>query len=788
MKRGKKVNRTFSFRNRITLVILSSMLLAASTFPLVVVVRGSIGNILVESKTLPSPPKTVQAGGNVSLYFGKVDFSGGEMTLYFSRDGFASINQSADIKYGPTVIVADIRNTTITNYPGGYKVGNNWINGSIPKEVSGGKWYIKAYDGDSTSVAVTDNHITITCLFEVEPDSGPGQAAITLKGYGYTPKSHVNLSYSTNGGATWTPIEGLVDIGEDGLLEYNTTAIDLGLAINMASDYEWRNSTITFRAISPECIRTTDFAEFWRGLLQVDGETATTGQLYGNGTDFTGTVQLKVYEDLIIAGKWFHPGLISIFWDDETLLDIVTADKTGFFNASVTVPESPKGEHNVTINDGKISFTVSVTVIPTLILTPSRGPVGIEVTAEIYGFLPKGLNNMEYNVTLNWDYTDFLDQLQSSKNVSWALTDHNGSIVTTFTVPRTTGGDHSVTAVDNATTQVAAIFTVTPDLKITPTEFTNNGTEVTVYGTGLEFGVYYDLNIANMKDELVIYGNSTGDLTFEFVAGASFSPGIHIISLYRRQLLNLSLSQPILEKYILFNVTAVEETEWLLYNMLNTSLAELAEYLSRNSDILQTDLIQTREDILDWLESFQPAIQEAILAAVQAKAAAEATQTSINEAKAAAEAASQHSANVEASLDWVMKLSLATTTSIIIVLILLLVRRSKTYLRLASGPFESGAPTLSISTDKAKVPGGEFITIKGTLKTAAQTPMAEQDITVYCAQRKVATTKTNRNGEYRVRIAAPADVEKAEYHVEATIDEETLAKLQKTEKTKEETI
>jgi len=118
------------------------------------------GNIHINVRKAPSPMVTIGLGGTLNLYFGDVIWSGGQFDLYVSPDGWASLTIPGDIRLGPTFSVAKIKSPLIDTktYPG-YAVGLDWINGPIPKtlEVKSGNYYIKAFDGATAGVAVTDN-------------------------------------------------------------------------------------------------------------------------------------------------------------------------------------------------------------------------------------------------------------------------------------------------------------------------------------------------------------------------------------------------------------------------------------------------------------------------------------------------------------------------------------------------------------------------------------------------------------------------------------------------------
>lgn len=278
-------------RSFATLII--AVLALAVVLPLVPA-RGSSGNIHIDSKTSPSPHITIKLGGSLNLYFGTVIWSGGQVKLYLSSDGYASVS-TEDTSYGPTFQVNQIQNTSGSTTVGDYTVGLNWINGTVPTSLSvpGGNYYVKAFDGSTSAVAVTDTYFTIEATFEVVPSWGPGQAAIVLKGYGLPANDYANFSY--NDGSGYEDIVNLRPADETGYVEYSMTAPDLlqalpaGLQVN-------QTSPITFRMIVNGTGQTeTDvFDEYWRGLKQVGSLLTVSPNLYGNMTNLSGSVDVTV--------------------------------------------------------------------------------------------------------------------------------------------------------------------------------------------------------------------------------------------------------------------------------------------------------------------------------------------------------------------------------------------------------------------------------------------------------------------------------------------------------------
>ncbi|MGQ9780858.1 MAG: hypothetical protein ACUVQ8_01195, partial [Nitrososphaeria archaeon] len=463
--------------NKIKTTILLVLLIVGSFTPFMAA-RASTGYILIKTKTPPSSPESVAAGANVSLYFGEVTFSGGQFYLVWSKDGFSQIS-SGDFKYSPTFTTAELHGSPTLS--SGVRIGNDWVNMSIPKNIGGGHYYVKCFDGSATSVAVTDNYINVLPSFEVVPDWGPGGTSITLKGYAFTSSGKVNLSY-------WDPIEGesvtiknLLSVNALGQFNYSMKAPDMKQVLTPSGQRPIHYNTITFWAIdnSTGYELDFDFTEYDRGLLQAADQMADfeSGYLYGNATDFTGIIQLGVGDDLIIAGQYFYPGNVTIWWDGTTQIGTALTNSSGFFNKTVVVPITTIGSHDVVLKDKNVKFVFTIEVMPTLILEPKEGPIGTVVTVKAYGF------EADTDYYIYWWEKEWDDD-------TWywmanATTGSNGQFNTTvkFTVFHTYGGAHDVSATDTYEGEetgfideyATAEFTVTPRLRVVPNTFANDG-------------------------------------------------------------------------------------------------------------------------------------------------------------------------------------------------------------------------------------------------------------------------------------------------------------------------
>ncbi|KPJ58803.1 MAG: hypothetical protein AMJ46_13580 [Latescibacteria bacterium DG_63] len=673
--------------------VLLVALLVSSTLVIVFPASASTGNILIGTATPPSPAVSVRIGDNVSLYFGSVTWSGGLLELYLSTNGYAALSKD-DVPYGPVFSVASIKvdATDTTTYPG-YNVGRDWINGTIPTalEIPRGVYYVKAFDGSTSTVAVTDNYITIKASFEVSPNYGPGQALIELKGYALPTKGYANLSYQVQGMLEWVKVEDLVQADATGRFVYLMLAPDLGLALPSGE----RNETytpITFRMIvnSTGQNEVAAFKEYSRGLKLVEGKTkatATDGTLYGNLTDFYSLTGLcvEVEGSLSVKGKWFHPGPVTVLWDDGTLMGSSTSDKEGSFEVKVKVPVTSKGMHYVVIDDTKVRFVFGVYVAPTLIPVPHEGPVGASVIACGYGF--PASDSTIYNVTVWWESIDYCES--KDKLVTWALTDADGRFEASFEVPHTYSGPHNVTAVtENAElTNATTLFTVTPSLWVDPSTGHNNGTIMNVHGAGLDpsdtpYLWYLDNTLFAGKDE-VLHPDCRGDIHFQFVCAGFCCSGMHTVfaikgGTQQPQAANYTYG---VEAFATFTVVR-EET---------TILDEIRDIKADIGDIRQ-DVVTIEEDTVTIKSGMQTldgrtATMEGDVISIKtdlgtvkvdiaaAKTATTAAASAASDAKAAAEAARSEAAGV-----WFLSLVAAiSSAATLIITVIVIVRETFAY-------------------------------------------------------------------------------------------------------------
>ena len=536
--------------------IITALLLTAMTLTLFPLANASLGNILIESTgpIQPLPIAPIPAGANVSLNFGQVTFSGSQFYLLFSQDGLSQVT-TGDLRYTPLFAVASVMDLTIApivlsdpNFPGQWVVGQGWVNGTIPTNIPGGSFYIKAFDGATTALAVSQA-IPIIGSLKIIPAAGSAGTQIIVSGNAFPANAYVNLSYVNPLTLAIVRFANLTQANALGQFNYTMAAPDLMQAA-AAGDLAPVTNVINFQAIENATAATynANYTEGQRGLVQfgkpdppgpILGNIQNATGIYGNLTAFTTTglnVTLGVGDTLRIVGANFYPGPMTIKWDnsvDVTPSAGLNASGTGAFNTTVTVPRTGLGVHNVTIVDnGLVVFAVYVTVVQSITISPTTGPIGTAVVVTGYGFPAQGVpaGNV-YNATITF--------AGASKALGWSLTDSTGYFNTSFVVPTAVGGANAVRATTNDTdgTYAEKTFTVISAFTVSPTSFyANSSAAVAATGTGFDPTTRYFVAIDNVFSPFTnttngIAPSDKGELKFTFI-GAGFQPGLHVVALY----------------------------------------------------------------------------------------------------------------------------------------------------------------------------------------------------------------------------------------------------------------
>jgi hypothetical protein len=199
----------------------------------------------------------------------------------------------------------------------------------------------------------------------ITPTEGPPNGPVTLNGVGFALGSSVNISYKNPLTSSWIPLSNNFTITTDPF-SYPLIAPDL-MQNNTAGDTQPKFENIFFKVVdnnNRSFITTESYTEWRRGISQIGNLTATG--LYGNGTNLATSLLIQNSGSIPIAGRWFTPGNLSIYWDNTKKLGVIVTDDTGSFYTTITVPSTLAGQHTLTLNDGTTNFCLILTRMPSI--------------------------------------------------------------------------------------------------------------------------------------------------------------------------------------------------------------------------------------------------------------------------------------------------------------------------------------------------------------------------------------------------------------------------------------
>jgi hypothetical protein len=139
---------------------------------------------------------------------------------------------------------------------------------------------------------------------------------------------------------------------------------------------------------------------------------------------------------------------ITITFSGNTLVtqpNIITTDANGAFSAAFTVPGVIAGTYTVRVSDDANSVTATLGIISIIELSPVSGSVGATLQVTGTGFSPSA------SVSLSYD----------AQQITTVSTDVSGSFSTSFKVPVSKAGAHTVSAKDLATAGLVTTATFT---------------------------------------------------------------------------------------------------------------------------------------------------------------------------------------------------------------------------------------------------------------------------------------------------------------------------------------
>lgn len=249
--------------------------------------------------------------------------------------------------------------------------------------------------------------------------------------------------------------------------------------------------------------------------------------------DSDGTVGTPV--DITGTGFDSAESKIVVTFDEKTVKSGITANSSGTWTTTFTVPDAANGNHDIdaygdetdAANVADVSFSVS----PEITVTPSTGGVGTSVTITGTGF-----ESAEDGIIVTYDGDDVRTGLIANVNGTWS---------TTFTIPSSIQGSHVIDAEGETTTDDDVddkTFTVSPRV-VTDPDTGYVGDELVINGSGFTNGeggirVTYDGKVIASN----ISANDQGYWTTTITVPASVT-GSHVINAYG----NTTVSDDVLE-------------------------------------------------------------------------------------------------------------------------------------------------------------------------------------------------------------------------------------------------
>ena len=519
-----------------------------------------------------------------------ITFSGAQFDIYLSPNGFSQINTTTDILVAgafavsavtatPTNVTATVGSETGKNYSiGAYNPTTSLIEGPMPTNIPGGHYFIKIYDGSSSSVAVSLQELIILPAVEISLPgvtagsalTGPAGGAVTLTGSGFSANGIVNITaksslatkdvYSKNitadsiGEFTWSSSNDTAFKAADLGATFSGTPVSGSQGTLTYKGYDWGTAQTSATALYTEAFRQFSVAKAFNpgtGLFSSASGTAP----YGNYSAGNPSVNGYVTYLLEIQGNFFNPSSQPSFTftgfggatSAITPTAITAINSTGAFSANFTVPVAPKGQGFLSVYDSSGNLSLGVNVQTTLAISPSSGPEGTSVSVSGYGFTATS------NVTVWWLGISFTNPVNPATNNALlynSTVPSSGSFSFTFSVPNDVyGGNHSISANSTAPDYAAARFFVSPSFSLstttaalgTLTTFTAQGLAVgntSIFTTDPHFaqvnasqtgatGITYTVSYDNALLSNAVKGNVNGTATYPVIAAGV--PMVHYV-------------------------------------------------------------------------------------------------------------------------------------------------------------------------------------------------------------------------------------------------------------------
>lgn len=339
---------------------------------------------------------------------------------------------------------------------------------------SGGQHTIDA-DGTTPATEVEDWTFTVVPRVEISPTSGWVGTVVGIAGTGFA-------SGETNIKVTYDGLTVKTGIAADAKGSWQSS-------FTIPTSAKGSHEISAFGAVTPE-VNVPKISFTVSPGIKLE---PASGHLGG---------AIHVGDSLWISGVGFEANEagITVTFDGVMVASNIIADAKGSWADRIEVPLCARGEHAVDAS-GEVTKAgdipdATVIVSPKIEMNPVSGAIGSEVTVRGTGFAANQL------ITISFD---------GANVASGMATDAKGSFSTSFKIPKSKAGEHTVTVTDPTASVFSAKFTVestpppTPRL-ISPEAGSQFGfigkTTVTFDWSDVEdpSGVYYVLEVSPSAD------------------------------------------------------------------------------------------------------------------------------------------------------------------------------------------------------------------------------------------------------------------------------------------------
>ncbi|MFH1639848.1 MAG: hypothetical protein ABIB93_06025 [Chloroflexota bacterium] len=316
------------------------------------------------------------------------------------------------------------------------------------------------------------------------PSSGPAGSGVSIHGYGFT--AGVSYYVTFNNNTVGSP--GTITAGGEFYTSFNVPQL-AGSSYYIRAYVTGDTNNYLLFTVTPEITLNT-----------------TSG---------------NVGDTIFLSGRGFYASsTVSIYFDNTALSTSITASSDGTFTSgSFVVPAAAKGNHLVKGKDtSAYSPVVNFNVLSKIAVSPLSGGVSDQVSVTGTGFAASR------NVVFYWDNT-----IVTTESIT---TDTSGGFtISTFTIPPTSRGNHTIKAQDASGNNSTVLFAVAQ--KITASPLTGiPGTVVTITGNGFQASKAITVSYNNtpvITAPTPVLTNTSGSFSATFTVPAGF-PGTFAIT------------------------------------------------------------------------------------------------------------------------------------------------------------------------------------------------------------------------------------------------------------------